>query len=289
MAATKKTRRTAATRKTGSTRKTRTTATTATTRATHATAATVAAAGASGGVGVAGGSGVATGGDHIVALALQHLNEQYILGARAPMGNSGWTGPWDCAEFASWCVFQTSGILYGVQPRHDPMLADAYTGYWGEQARADNAMITPEAAARIAGACVLRLPGAARTGHIVISDGKGGTIEAHSSKKGVIRHSLSNRRWDAGILVPGVEYFMAETPVAVAPPAELLRVTRPLMRGDRIKALQQELTRRGYHPGGIDGVFGPQTASAVQAFQGDSGLVPDGEAGPETLGKLGIV
>jgi hypothetical protein len=77
----------------------------------------------------------------------EHLGEQYILGARAPMGDAGWHGPWDCAEFASWCVFQASGILFGVQPRHDPMLADAYTGYWGEQARADSAMITPEAAA----------------------------------------------------------------------------------------------------------------------------------------------
>lgn len=135
---------------------------------------------------------------------------------------------------------------------------------------------------------MLRLPGAARTGHIVISDGTGGTIEAHSSRKGVIRHTLSNRRWDAGILVPGVEYFMAETPLVVAPPAEVLHITRPLMRGGRIKALQKELTRRGYHPGTVDGVYGPQTASAVQVFQGDSGLVPDGEAGPATLAKLGI-
>lgn len=285
MAATKKTRSTAATRKSGRTRRTAETTATATTRATADSATEAGSVGATGGA-VPGGA--TPEGDRIVALALRHLNEQYILGARAPMADDGWRGPWDCAEFASWCVFQASGILYGVQPRHDPILADAFTGFWGEQARADGAMITPEAAARIPGACVLRLPSAARTGHIVISDGLGGTIEAHSSKKGVIRHTLSNRRWDAGILVPGVDYFMAETPVTLAPPAELLRVTRPLMRGTRIEALQRELTRRGYHPGTVDGIYGPQTASAVQAFQADSSLVPDGEAGSETMGKLGI-
>ncbi|MBN1239495.1 MAG: peptidoglycan-binding protein, partial [Gammaproteobacteria bacterium] len=43
---------------------------------------------------------------------------------------------------------------------------------------------------------------------------------------------------------------------------------------------------RGYATGSLDGVFGPQTASAVRAFQADSGLVADGEAGPKTLKAL---
>jgi hypothetical protein len=39
--------------------------------------------------------------------------ERYVLGAFAPKDNANWTGPWDCAEFASWVTFQASGLLLG--------------------------------------------------------------------------------------------------------------------------------------------------------------------------------
>lgn len=74
-------------------------------------------------------------GDDVLAIARPHIGEVYKLGARAPMANSGWTGPWDCAEFVSWCVYQASGILFGTQPRNDPVRADAFTGFWAEQTR----------------------------------------------------------------------------------------------------------------------------------------------------------
>jgi N-acetylmuramoyl-L-alanine amidase len=136
-------------------------------------------------------------GDRIVELARQHLGEQYIFGARVPTNNPGWIGPWDCAGFASWCVYQATGILYGTEPRDSSILADAYTGYWAAQAKADNAFISVEDAARIPGACVLRIPKPGRRGHIVLSDGQGGTIEAHSANRGVIQHALAtgNLRW----------------------------------------------------------------------------------------------
>ena len=73
-------------------------------------------------------------------LGLNHIGEQYVLGARAPMGNANWRGPWDCAEFASWYVFQAPGILFGTQPQNDPVLADAYTGFWGDQAQIHDAL-----------------------------------------------------------------------------------------------------------------------------------------------------
>ncbi|HEX6998420.1 MAG TPA: peptidoglycan-binding domain-containing protein [Gammaproteobacteria bacterium] len=215
------------------------------------------------------------------------MGEPYVLGARAPMANPSWRGPWDCAEFASWCVYQASGILFGTEPRDDPVRADAYTGYWAQQA-AGPAVVSVDVAARIPGACVLRVPGSSRIGHIVISDGEGGTVEAHSTARGVVRHTLDGRRWDFGILVPGIEYHLGEEPIAVRAPGIVLRVTTPLMRGPRIRAIQSTLHEQGYRVGRIDGIYGPQTADAVQAFQLDNGLVADGEVGPATAALLGV-
>jgi N-acetyl-anhydromuramyl-L-alanine amidase AmpD len=135
---------------------------------------------------------------------------------------------------------------------------------------------------------VLRIAQGKLTGHIVISDGKGGTIEAHSSADGVIKSTLSNRRWDTGILIPWIVYDQ-KSPAPVTPPStKVYRVTSPLMHGDKIKELQNALEKQGYDPGGLDGVYGPQTAAAVHAFQLAKGLVPDGEVGPATAGALGV-
>lgn len=227
-------------------------------------------------------------GDAVLRLARRHVGERYILGARAPMGNPGWTGPWDCAEFVSWCVFQATGVLFGTEPRHDPMLADAFTGFWADQARQAGALIGVEDAARIPGAAVLRRPRAGAIGHIVLSDGRGGTVEAHSSARGVVADTLSGRRWDHGILVPGVSYLQSDAEVPLKPPAAVLRLTDPLTRGDRVRRLQQALAAKGFAVGSADGIYGPQTAHAVRLFQAAKGLVADGEAGPRTLKALGL-
>jgi len=59
-------------------------------------------------------------------------------------------------------------------------------------------------------------------------------------------------------------------------------------RGPAVERLQVRLRREGYSPGRIDGVFGPQTERAVQAFQRANDLRVDGVAGRETLTALGI-
>lgn len=58
-------------------------------------------------------------------------------------------------------------------------------------------------------------------------------------------------------------------------------------KGKAVKALQEALKARKFDPGSADGVFGPQTAAAVKAFQASIGLLADGVAGPATLKALG--
>jgi g-D-glutamyl-meso-diaminopimelate peptidase len=53
-------------------------------------------------------------------------------------------------------------------------------------------------------------------------------------------------------------------------------------RGTNVKLIQSLLSRIGYDPGPIDGIFGQQTRQAVIDFQVDNGLTPDGIVGPAT-------
>jgi membrane-bound lytic murein transglycosylase B len=62
--------------------------------------------------------------------------------------------------------------------------------------------------------------------------------------------------------------------------------------GDRALAaaerseLQHRLVAAGFDAGAADGVFGPQTRTALRAFQRAAGLPPDGYPGPDVLARL---
>lgn len=50
--------------------------------------------------------------------------------------------------------------------------------------------------------------------------------------------------------------------------------------------IQQALKNAGYYQGKLDGKVGPQTRSAIKAFQKDNGLVADGVCGRKTWAQL---
>ncbi|MDR3085050.1 MAG: peptidoglycan-binding protein [Christensenellaceae bacterium] len=70
----------------------------------------------------------------------------------------------------------------------------------------------------------------------------------------------------------------------------VLKVAKPLMRGEDVENLQAALIVRGYSCGasGADGVFGGQTAAAVRRFQAHGRLVVDGKVGKFTAAALGL-
>jgi len=51
---------------------------------------------------------------------------------------------------------------------------------------------------------------------------------------------------------------------------------------------QKALKENGYNPGGIDGIWGNATQSAVKKFQRDVGLPISGQLDEQTKAKLGI-
>lgn len=56
--------------------------------------------------------------------------------------------------------------------------------------------------------------------------------------------------------------------------------------GLEVRKLQGRLAELGYYAGGVDGIYGESTASAVKAFQRNNGLSGDGQAGVQTQTKL---
>lgn len=195
---------------------------------------------------------------------------------------------WDCAELVSWAVLHATGQRVGCGPNGD----EPYTGHWAQEIATEAGAayrIPVLVALQTPGAILLRAPASDIGGHIGVAVGDGrGIVEAHSTSVGVVeRADAHQRRWSAGILLRGVEYTHppGQTVVWYMPPAVLRQGSRGLL----VERLQVALRTRAYDPGPTDGDYGPRTARAVRAYQIDRGLVPDGEAGPITLGALGVV
>lgn len=225
-------------------------------------------------------------GNDLVTLAVPHIGETYRLGSVAPKNVAKYRGPWDCAEFASWLVYQLTTKLYGCyNDNGNPGSADAYSGYWARDANSLGKIVDIATAAKTPGAIVLRLAGSGTIGHVVISDGKGGTIEAHSTLTGVVRATLQNRRWDFGVIVPWIDYSALEVVPFTAPTEKIYHWTTPMMHDDTVKSIQQKLGIKA------DGWYGKDTFEAVKTFQINqkfANLVADGEVGPRTAARLGI-
>ena len=66
----------------------------------------------------------------------------------------------------------------------------------------------------------------------------------------------------------------------------LLYQRHPMLRGEDVLELQSQLGALGFDAGRVDGIFGPDTARALEEFQVNSGIAADGIAGPDTIAAL---
>jgi hypothetical protein len=135
----------------------------------------------------------------------------------------------------------------------------------------------------------LRVPPApGQIGHIAVSDGFGGTVEAKGRQYGVVADVVHGRDWSYGVLIPGIIYDAPNAMPVLQPAAHVYALGAPNMLQAKIQEIQACLAKLGFDPGPLDGVFGHNTMVAVAAFQGSRGLVVDGAVGPSTAAALGI-
>lgn len=232
-------------------------------------------------------------GEDIINVGDDHIGENYVFGAISPLANPNWHGPWDCAEFISWCTYQAYGIIFAVRPP-DPRDGESYSGWWYEDAISGKRDIPVAQAIGTHGAILVRRPRVVqkkkKIGHVAISLGDGTTLEAKDSATGVaVVPNVAGRLWHIGVHLPGVDYGAGLAPgPAYAEPPGLLLMRDPYMHGPEVASVQRALAAAGIDPGGRDGYFGPLTETAVVAFQIKAGLVPDAVVGPETAAALGL-
>lgn len=236
-------------------------------------------------------------GQDVVDVGLTRVGQKYILGARVPLDNPNWKGPWDCAEFTSWCVYQAYGQIFGAGNPARIDKAEPYSGYWYSEAKAKGRIIAWQDALKIPGATLVRAPAAGRIGHTAFSLGDNDhTLEARGAAFGVdVFSGATGRPWSIGCLLPGVEYALNDVqPVVLsttAPPPlpeGYLWFKVPALKGAAVIAVQEKLKAKGIDPGPIDGVFGSMTVAAVSALQAMKGLEVDGVVGPRTAAALGL-
>lgn len=120
--------------------------------------------------------------------------------------------------------------------------------------------------------------------HTGIYLGDGMCIHLKNSKENCVYEPVDNHKWTAWGYGDFISY---DKPLGSKP--VLTRLLKIGTKGIDVKLLQDQLTKKGYELGKIDGDFGSKTYSAVKHFQADNNLAVDGIVGKQTAKKLDMI
>lgn len=130
--------------------------------------------------------------------------------------------------------------------------------------------------------------------HIGLYVGNGKVIEAAGTESGVCTSNLTAGKWTYWGTLKNVDYPASEAQEQPSGGSDeqgqgsSLPTLKRGSKGEYVSLLQTKLVNKGYSVGsyGIDGDFGSATLKAVQQFQRDNGLDPDGIVGKKTWAAL---
>ena len=196
-----------------------------------------------------------------------------------------------CSKWYGYKVEDCSGMIINamrtVIPKYKDQTANGLMGgckKWGKIAT------IPE----VPGICVWK------SGHIGIYIGNGWVVECRGTDYGTVCSKLSSQKWKKWGYLADVDYGNGELTetVKVWTVTRLLKLTKPMQKGEDVTELQTRLIDGGFKSVLIDGrlkavkadgTLGPITEAAIKAFQQSKGLQVDGKAGRNTVTALGGV
>lgn len=120
--------------------------------------------------------------------------------------------------------------------------------------------------------------------HTGIYLGNGMTIHMANSTDNCVYETTDAGKWKWWSYAKFIDY---SKPLGAKP-----IITRTLKMGSKgidVKLLQDQLIKKGYNPGIVDGDFGGNTYSALKHFQADNNIAVDGIAGKQTVKSLGML
>lgn len=120
--------------------------------------------------------------------------------------------------------------------------------------------------------------------HTGIYLGNGMTIHMANSTDNCVYETTDAGKWKWWSYAKFIDY---SKPLGAKP--IITRVLKKDCKGIDVKLLQDQLIKKGYDPGIIDGDFGGNTYSALKHFQSDNNIAVDGIAGKQTVKALGML
>ena len=140
-----------------------------------------------------------------------------------------------------------------------------------------------------------------KSGHVGYYVGGGYAVEWRGFAYGCVKTKVAGRGWTNWYKLPFIKYNDSASTVPENDKPDVTSDVKPdaksdavrnlsyksaMMRGEDVRALQEQLNGLGFSCGKADGIFGPKTCAGVKAFQKVYNLEADGIVGPKTRGAL---
>lgn len=240
----------------------------------------------------------------VISVAVRNIGYHEVGNNRTKFADGNWDNqfygwelsgqPW-CDVFADYCYCEPFGIVKGKQLTYQTRGGSALCSASAQYYKDNGAWFSyPEPGDQ---AFFYNSGGINHTGIVEKVQGSGRNWTSCICVEGNTSDQVARRTYSHGnSVVAGfgrpkwsvVTGETQDTDEEIAPMQPAVGILRYGQKSEEVRQLQEQLIKLGYDlgPDGADGDFGRNTREAVKKFQGDHGLVKDGEVGDLTRAAL---